>query len=84
MPKDQVFHYTVCELIEALSSFPPDIPVLTSGYENGFENIQKPETINLFHKADAPYYDGKFQPAGEGSSASIQAVVLARVKRETS
>ena len=42
MTEDQVFHFTIRELIEALSSFPPETPVLTSGYENGYENIQQP------------------------------------------
>jgi len=50
MTEDQVFQYTVSKLIKALSSFPPDAPVLTSGYENGFVNIQQPTLKELVHK----------------------------------
>ena len=40
MNKNPVFHYIVSELIDILSSSPLDFPILTSGYENGFDNIQ--------------------------------------------
>ena len=83
MNETRIFHYTVRELIEALSSFPPDLPVLTSGYENGFENIQEPVLENLVYKPDAPYYDGEFQPAGEENDETFQSVVLARIVRDT-
>lgn len=41
MNKEKVFHFTVGELIEILQSLPPETPMLTSRYENGFENIQQ-------------------------------------------
>ena len=54
MTEGQVFHFTIRDLIEALSSFPPDTPVLTSGYENGYENIKQPVLRDLVHKPDNP------------------------------
>lgn len=76
------FHYTVRELIETLRSLPPDLPVLTSGYENGYENIQDPVLEILSHKMDAPYYDGEFQPASDAVSETFEAVVLVRLVRD--
>jgi hypothetical protein len=84
MTENHVFHYTVSELIEILNSFPPETPVLTSGYENGYENIQQPALRELVHKPDNPYYDGEFQLAGDGESDSVlvQAVMLPRLERD--
>ncbi len=84
MTEDQVFLYTVSKLIETLGSFPPDTPVLTSGYENGYENIQQPALKELVHKPDNPYYDGEFQLAEDGDSDSVlvQAVLLPRLERD--
>lgn len=84
MTENHVFHYTVRELIEILNSFPPETPVLTSEYENGYENIQQPALRELVHKPDNPYYDGEFQLAGDGESDSVlvQAVLLLRLERD--
>lgn len=81
MNEERIFHYTVSELIEILRSFPPEIPILTSGYENGFENIQQPILQSLEYIPDIPDYDGEFQPAGEDDSEVFQAVILRRVER---
>lgn len=82
MAEDQVFHYTVRMLIEALSSFPPGTPILASGYKNGFENIQPPVLEILVHKPYNPYYDGEFQPAEERDKGIFRSVILRRVTRE--
>jgi len=82
MTENQVFQYTVSKLIEALSSFPLDTPVLTSGYENGFENIQQPALKELVHKPNNPYYDGEYQLVSDGDSEPFQAVLLPRLERE--
>jgi len=82
MTENQVFQYTVSKLIEALSSFPPDTPVLTSGYENGFESIQQPVLKELVHKPNNPYYDGEYQLVSDGDSEPFQAVLLPRLERE--
>jgi hypothetical protein len=39
MSKKEVFYSTVGQLVEFLKTLPQDLPVLTSGYENGFENF---------------------------------------------
>jgi hypothetical protein len=83
MTEDQVFHYTVSKLIETLSSFPPDTPVLTSGYENSFENIQQPVLQDLIHKPNNPYYDGEFQPAEERDREIFRSVILHKAVRES-
>jgi len=84
MNEEQIIHYTVTELIEILRTFPPDAPVLTSGYENGYENIQQPALRELVHKPDNPYYDGEFQLVVDGDSDSVlvQAVLLPRLERD--
>ena len=33
----KVFHFTVAQLIDILQARPQNLPVLTSGYENGYE-----------------------------------------------
>ena len=83
MNEERIFHYTVSELIEILQSFPPETPILTSGYENGFENIQQPILQGMVHKPDNPYYDGEFQPAEEGDREVYRSVILRRVVRES-
>ena len=83
MNKEKVFHFTVGELIEILQSFPPETLILTSGYENGFENIQQPILQDMVHKPDNPYYDGEFQPAEEGDREIFKSVILRRVVRES-
>ena len=73
--------YTVSQLIEILKTFPQDLPVFTSGYENGFENFHHPDIVNVKHHPQNAYYDGEFQPAEPDDKASFQAVVFQRVMR---
>ncbi len=82
MNDERKFHYTVSELIEILRTFPPDTPVLTSGYENGYENIQQPILQGMVHKPGNPYYDGEFQPAEEGNIEIFKSIILRRAVRE--
>ncbi|MBW6481236.1 MAG: hypothetical protein K0B37_17550 [Bacteroidales bacterium] len=39
MSKKEVFHSTVGQLVEFLKTLPLELSVLTSCYENGFENL---------------------------------------------
>lgn len=71
----------VHELIEALKQFPGDLPVLTDGYEGGYEEIRPPKTIAVKHEPQKPYYEGEYQDAEEKSGASIKAVVIFRNRR---
>jgi hypothetical protein len=40
-----------------LKSLPQDLPVLTSGYESGFENFCPPRIIKVKHEPENMYYD---------------------------
>jgi hypothetical protein len=59
-------------------------PFLSSGYENGYENIQQSAIRELVHKPDNPYYDGEFQLVVDRDSDSVlvQAVLLPRLERD--
>ena len=78
----EIFHFTVGQLIEVLQTFHPDLPVLTSGYESGFENFYRPDIVHLKHEPENPYYEGEFQVADDNQKGTFQAVVLQRVLRD--
>jgi hypothetical protein len=78
---EKVF-FTVSQLIEALKAFPAELPVVTSGYENGYENIYHPAVMKLKHEPENMYYDGEFQTAEDGEKGAFEAVVLGRVVRD--
>ena len=80
--QDTTFHYTVGQLLEILQTLPQDLPVLTSGYESGFENFYPPEILELKHQPENKYYEGEFQEADEKDKNSFQAVILHRVMRD--
>ncbi|CAD6492797.1 MAG: hypothetical protein EMLJLAPB_00371 [Candidatus Argoarchaeum ethanivorans] len=82
MSKKEVFHFTVGQLVEILKSLPQDLPVLTSGYENGFENFYPPGVIKVKHETENAYYDGEFQVAGDGDEGTFDVVVFRRVVRD--
>ena len=82
MGEKETFHYTVGQLIDILKSLPQDLPVLTSGYENGFENFYPPGIIKVKYEPENPYYDGEFQVAEDGDEGTFDAVVIRRVVRD--
>ncbi len=82
MSKKDIFHFTVGQLIEILKSQPQDLPVLTSGYEGGFENFYEPDIIKVKHEHENMYYEGEFQVAEDGDEETFDAVVLKRVVRD--
>ena len=82
MSKKEPFHSTVGQLVEVLKSLPQDLPILTSGYENGFENFYQPSIIKVKHQPENPYYDGEFQVAEDGDEETFDAVVISRVVRD--
>ncbi|MEZ5072700.1 MAG: hypothetical protein R2751_17505 [Bacteroidales bacterium] len=63
--------YTVGELIEILKQYPNDLPVLVSGYENGYENFYPPTVKKVKHFPKNKYWDGEFQENENGSDALI-------------
>ena len=82
MRNKEVFHSTVGQLVEFLKTLPQDLPVLTSGYENGFENFYQPSIIKVKHEPENMYYEGEFQVAEVGDEVTFDAVVLRRVVRD--
>ena len=61
MSKKEIFHSTVGQLVDFLKTLPQDLPVLTSGYENGFENFYPLSIIKVRHEPENEYYDGNFR-----------------------
>jgi hypothetical protein len=82
MSKKEVFHSTVGQLVDFLKSLPQDLPVLTSGYENGFENFYQPSIIKVKYEPENMYYEGEFQVAEDGDEVTFDAVVIKRVVRD--
>ena len=82
MSEKEVFHSTVGQLVEVLESLPQDLPVLTSGYEGGFENFYPLSIIKVRHEPENEYYDGEFQVAEDGDEETFDAVVIRRVVRD--
>ncbi|MBE0524340.1 MAG: hypothetical protein IBX40_08430 [Methanosarcinales archaeon] len=82
MSKKEVFHSTVGQLVEFLKTLPHDLPVLTSGYENGFENFYQPGIIKVKHEPENEYYEGEFQVVEDGEEETFDAVVIRRVVRD--
>ena len=82
MSNKKLFHFTVGQLIDILKSLPQDLPVLTSGYEGGFENFYEPGIIKMKHEPENPYYEGEFQVAEDGDEETFDAVVIRRVVRD--
>lgn len=80
--QNKIFHYTVGQLVDILQTLPQDLPVLTSGYESGFENFYLPEILELKHEPENPYYEGEFQVANVKNKNTFQTVVLHRVSRD--
>lgn len=74
--QNKTFHFTVNQLVEILQSLPQDLPVLTSGYESGFENFYRPEIVELKHVPENPYFEGEFQEPNEKDENRFKAVIL--------
>jgi len=82
MSKKELFHFTVGQLVEVLKSLPQDLPVLTSGYESGFENFYQPDIIKVKHEPENMYYEGEFQISDMEDRNAFKAVVLLRAVRD--
>lgn len=62
---------TAGQLIEILSKYPSDLPVLVEGYETGFDEIHKVQTIEAEVNQDAEDWDGQYQPAEKGAACLL-------------
>ncbi|MBE7413290.1 MAG: hypothetical protein HS129_14720 [Leptospiraceae bacterium] len=80
--KFEKINFRVQDLIEILKKFPQDLPVLTSGYETGFENFYSPKIIKVMHFPENKYWDGEFQPTENEDSEGIDVVVIERLVRD--
>jgi len=69
--------YTIAQLIEELKKFPPEMPVITSGYEGEYENIISPKRIKVKFVPNEPYYNGQFQQTDEPEENVFEAAVIA-------
>ena len=61
MSNKEVFHSTVSQLVDFLKTLPQDLPILTSDYESGFENIYPPGIIKVRHEPENRYYEGEIK-----------------------
>lgn len=61
MSEKEEFHFTVGQLIEVLKYLLQDLPLLTSGYENGFEKFNPLDIDKMKHEPECMYYDSEFQ-----------------------
>lgn len=61
MKNKKTYNFTVGELIEILKKHPKDMPVIVSGYENGYENFYRPSVHKVKHLPENAYFEGEFQ-----------------------
>lgn len=71
MSNNNTFNFTVSELIEILLQYPPDMPVVVSGYENGYENFYHHHVKKVYHFPENPYYDGQFHLDDNGTEVLL-------------
>ena len=69
--KSKVFSFTVGELIELLKEYPMDMPVIVSGYENGYENFHHSTVQKVTHLSKNKYWDGVFQVDENGFNVLV-------------
>lgn len=79
---DERFNFTVQGLIEVLKTFPPELPVLVSGYESGYENFYMPHVEKMVYQPENMYFEGEFQVAENKDAEAFEAVLLTRVLRD--
>lgn len=65
---------TVSELIKHLQTFPPDLPVVTEGYEEGYDTVKSVSEIMLVENPKKEWYLGKYEKSEDGTG--IKAVFL--------
>lgn len=73
--------FTVAKLIEALKKFPPDMPIVTNGYEGEYEDILPPKTITVKYEPDEPYYNGQFHHTRQSDKKAFSVVAIEREVR---
>ena len=71
MDEESIFFFTVGELIDILQQHPKDMPVVISGYKNGYENFYHPFVNKVIHLPENPFYEGIFQIDENGTEVLI-------------
>lgn len=71
MSDKSIYNFTVGELIIVLQQYPADMPVVVSGYENGYDNCYQPFVKRVKHMPENQYYDGQFQLDENGSEVLL-------------
>ena len=56
---------TVAQLIEQLKNYPPDLPVVVSGYEGGYNDVDAFETIKIIRDHNKEWYYGKHEDVAD-------------------
>ncbi len=62
---------TAGQLIEILSKYPRDLPVLVEGYETGFDPIHSIVPAKAIPNPENQEHDGEFEKDGEGSDCLL-------------
>ncbi|MBV2179926.1 MAG: hypothetical protein KUL86_01680 [Castellaniella sp.] len=62
---------TAAEVIAALQTLPPDMPVLVQGYETGWDEIHAIETRPVERYGKAQPWDGEYQDGGQRPAVVI-------------
>ena len=52
---------TVAQLIESLKNYPPDLQVVVSGYEGGYNDVGRFEKIKIIRDYNTAWYYGKHE-----------------------
>jgi len=71
MSNRDIYNFTVGELIKILQQSPDDMPVVVSGYENGYENFYHPYLNKVKHLPENYYREGEFQLDDNGTEVLI-------------
>jgi len=71
MSDKNTYNFTAGELIKILQQYPEDMPVVVSGYENGYENFYHPFVKRVKHLPENPYWDGQFQIDDNGTEVLL-------------
>jgi len=56
---------TVAQLIESLKNYPSDLPVVVSGYEGGYNDVDAFETIKIIRDHNKEWYYGKHEDVAD-------------------
>ena len=78
---EQLQPLTVKGLIEELSKFSPDIPVVVDGYEGGFDSldVDSPRMVSIRHTPGHEEWEGEYEDAEwNPSEDDLSAVHLPR------